>query len=362
MGGSIGSFGSKGHGKGMSANPVKISNRILVPHKAIVSPSFGELTVLTNSPWNFVSLWLKRNNQKKAIIYWEQARHFYDASTGLPTQSAPLLLYYSYMNMAKALLSAKSFAFDPFHGVTNPNRNTPRTKIDFSGEVIKIQTNGIIPSLSKYLGESETSNTHTLKDLLYNLPYIHRTFCITYKSQSPSYIPIKNCCYVKSSDDGKAYFRAKLTDKGVSKKSVIKKLPNTFTEFVDGDDSYIQSIDCCNWEKKKKRNIDNVSQLNQRLRKDLHYINGIEPLWYIKINPPGGKRINRYGPTITLAAMHRLSEICRYNPVELASYLSGQKNWLLSEFIEMSPIQYIDEIASEITGCNFAMPNVRPAN
>jgi hypothetical protein len=45
--------------------------------------------------------------------------------------------------------------------------------------------------------------------------------------------------------------------------------------------------------------------------------------------------------------------------MELASHLSGQKNWLLSEFIQMSPVQFIDEMASEITGYQFLMPNVR---
>jgi len=57
--------------------------------------------------------------------------------------------------------------------------------------------------------------------------------------------------------------------------------------------------------------------------------------------------------------MHRLSEICRYQPLFLDSLLSGQKNWLLSEFIEMSPAQFIDEIASEMTGYQFLIPNVR---
>ena len=59
--------------------------------------------------------------------------------------------------------------------------------------------------------------------------------------------------------------------------------------------------------------------------------------------------------------MHRLSEICRYQPLQLKSLLEGQKNWLLSEFIQMSPIQFIDEIASEMTGYQFLVPNVRPA-
>lgn len=48
--------------------------------------------------------------------------------------------------------------------------------------------------------------------------------------------------------------------------------------------------------------------------------------------------------------MLRLSGICRYRPLELAAFLAGQNNWLISEFVFMAPEQYLDGIASELTG------------
>ena len=59
--------------------------------------------------------------------------------------------------------------------------------------------------------------------------------------------------------------------------------------------------------------------------------------------------------------MHRLSELCRYQPIKLSKFLAGKKNWLLTEFIEMAPGQFLDAIASEMTGYQFLAPNVRPA-
>lgn len=59
--------------------------------------------------------------------------------------------------------------------------------------------------------------------------------------------------------------------------------------------------------------------------------------------------------------MHRLSEICRYRPLQLEKFLAGQRNWLLSEFVTMAPDQFIDGIAAELTGHQFMPPNVRPA-
>jgi len=97
--------------------------------------------------------------------------------------------------------------------------------------------------------------------------------------------------------------------------------------------------------------------LNARLRRSLHYINGAQTLWYLKLRR--ARAIDRQSITLTLAAMHRLSEICRYRPSELESFLNGQKNWLLSEFVATSPPQFLDEVACEMTGQQVMIPNVR---
>src|SRR5205823_1779066 len=107
--------------------------------------------------------------------------------------------------------------------------------------------------------------------------------------------------------------------------------------------------------------ITSLDRLNCQLRKDLQYIAGAQTLWYLKGIVSGPPRLNRSPLTLTLAAMHRLSEICRYRPLELAAFLGGQRNWLLSEFVLMAPEQFLDGIASELTGHQFLLPNVRPA-
>jgi hypothetical protein len=102
-----------------------------------------------------------------------------------------------------------------------------------------------------------------------------------------------------------------------------------------------------------------VRELNPRQREDLVYIAGTQTLWYLKGRVPGGRRLDRSPLTLTLAAMHRLSEICRYRPLELAAFLAGPYNWLISEFVLMAPEQFLDGIASELTGHQFLLPSVR---
>ena len=61
-----------------------------------------------------------------------------------------------------------------------------------------------------------------------------------------------------------------------------------------------------------------------------------------------------------MAAMHRLSELSRYDPEGLMTYLEGKENWLLTEFIELGPLQFIDELVCEMTSLEFGSPGIRP--
>ena len=54
--------------------------------------------------------------------------------------------------------------------------------------------------------------------------------------------------------------------------------------------------------------------------------------------------------------MHKLSELARYSPQSLAKHFDGRYNWLLSEFIAIAPLQFLDEISCEMTGYEFMPP------
>jgi hypothetical protein len=144
----------------------------------------------------------------------------------------------------------------------------------------------------------------------------------------------------------------------------VKRLLPTFIVAPNVGPRAIRSKATMHWRKPGRPTTTNIQQLinfNRTLREELNFINGAQTLWYLKTSVAGPSRLKRQLPTLILAAMHRLSEICRYQPLQLEKLLAGQKNWLLSEFIQMSATQFIDEIASEITGYQFLVPNVRSA-
>jgi hypothetical protein len=164
--------------------------------------------VLTNGPWGFVALWLKRERKNDALFFWNQAQEFHTASEGMSLESAPLLHYYCFMNATKALLVAKGLPFDPHHGVKANNLRTPRAKKSLSNEGIRIGNRGILPAFSSYLGELEPDRTHTMQEVLFNLPYVHRTYCLTYTNQQDLFIPLLNGEFVVDQATMQAYFRA----------------------------------------------------------------------------------------------------------------------------------------------------------
>lgn len=115
------------------------------------------------------------------------------------------------------------------------------------------------------------------------------------------------------------------------------------------------------WNAKKKENENNINNLkryHRKIRKDIFYIYGSERLWYLK-KTDADENINRSSLTITYAIMHRLSELARYSPILLNRHFESKHNWLLSEFINSSLVQFIDEISAEITGKEFMLPGIR---
>lgn len=324
-------------------------------HKGTVSPDFKHKVILTNSPWRFVSLYLKRNKSEQALFYWKQSERFYDATKGLPPEASPLLLYYSFMNAAKSLLEFKRIQFNPYHGVTAHDTPASTRKRRLANTGVKIKSKGIAPSLSKYFQEKEISNTHNLKDIFYNLVHIHRTFTITYKSSPDLFLPLKNPNFKLDTNKRTILFLAEKSPPALSS-NLYTKLPDKF-EIHNGQKIEYDTAVSAMVDSLTNSELSNFSDNYIKLREHVRFISGNYSLWYLKLKGP--KYIQRHDATLILIAMHRLSDLVRYSPNGIISLMSGEANWLLSEFLDMSSNQFLDIIASEITGCQFMTPNVR---
>jgi hypothetical protein len=332
----------------------------LLIKKAYNTPNFIKKSILTENCWRFVDIHLKLGGHEKARKYWEQACEFYFASKQLKEISSPLTTYYCFLNAVKAFLLSKNKHFEQAHGVRGDSSEEGRT---IESEKIIICRNGILPSYCEYLGETigDQEYTFSLKDALYNIPYIHRAFCLSYKGTSELFIPIINPRFIYNRKEKRVWFEAELEMK-YSNQRTLEKIDD-----FEIDNFYKRK----NYLLKSKRNLDNINtssltnknnskfeEFYRDIRKCLEYIHGPRDLWYIK-RCNVKKAIDRTSMTLTFAAMHKLSELARYNPDRLEKYLSKNSHWLLSEFINNSRDQFIDQISSEITGCDIRLPGIK---
>lgn len=344
----------------MTKRALKYPQKQVLLKKASSHPDFTAATILVSDPWQYVDLWLRRQKQPDARFYWEQAKQFYDAAKMLPPTASPLPAYYCLLNATKALLEAKGQPYARHHGVTGWKATAQR---GLRAERVQFKGAGVLPSLIDYLGESKAPKVVTLHDLLYNLPFVHRAFTVTYTSVPELFIPVCNPRFVVNDVDNKVWFEATV-ESSVASGHTTQKLPPGYERDHGVEHEYVvRRKKRFRWTftaAAKQANVAALCQYHHGVRKSVFYIHGASRLWYLKRKADGVQDyVDHTGLVLTFAAMHRLSELARYEPLTLAKHFEAQHNWLLTEFIEIATSQFIDEIAAELTGRDFMVPSIR---
>ena len=349
--------------KKMSIENILFKSKQLKIHKGSISPGFNNKTVIVQDHWDYVEMWLKKEKIVTALEYWNQAERFFRTCNQKDSFSAPLLLYYCFLNATKALLVVKKVPFKDNHGASGAlmpgDTNLKNERIKFLGS-------GILTSLCNYFEEPCSGESYSMKDLLYNLPFVHRSFNLTFPSGYPEiYIPVTDVIFRKIKGNNEAWVSAKICN--ISNKSISnlsRKLENIGYEIyeqIDISTVRIRKKKRFRWIKRGKdavNNNDTLSEYHKKVRKDFHYIHGSSTLWYLK-NSKSQFSVQREPATIIFAVMHRLSELSRYEPKVISRHLELKQNWLITEFIQGATNEFIDRIASEITGQTIMAPAVR---
>lgn len=368
----------KGQIKVKKSRPsIKIKTMDITLRKAQVDPGFASKTVLTDSTWHYVELYLKRNKDKKdkeALNYWHQARNFFNATENLDLLSKPLTTYYCFLNATKALLTYKGIGFDNKHGVSG-GRAKSKSQVNILHENVSIHPKGVLSGLCNYLNEpirtirqagvkNPLPETYTLKDILYNLEYIHRAYNLTYTNQPELFIPIEEPRFVHDKSRNKGWLEVKLESMSSTQQELKKITGFSVDRYYDNVDYYTLRLNK-NFYWNAPRNSPDLKSLEEfkkyykNHRNRFRYIFSANKLWYIKRKNLQNGLIDRGTLPLTFAAMHRLSEMSRYDPNTLEQHLEKTYGWLLSEFITKSIYQFVDMVSSEITGDDFRVTGFR---
>ncbi len=339
----------------MAAHKLHIAGKVVRLHGSLVDPDFRTQRVLCSDPWDFVSLWLKREHKKDALFYWEQSKHFFDASKALPELASPLTTYYCFLNAAKALLSAKSQIFPEYHGVGGRAKSGHKS---LANEIVDFQGTGVLPALCTYLQEpTNAGKFFTLQDIFWQMPFIHRAYCLSYRSATELFIPLTENYFMRRDGSREAWFQAEIDRRYVNAHTERMIQPG-FEIFQENGKNFIRRKRRFRW---SGRDIENsiaaFIKYHKTIRLRVIPIYSSENRWYLKKSVAGHDKIVNSQLVLIYAAMHRLSELSRYDPIAFSGHFNVNHNWLLSEFIKASPGQFIYGIASEITGLEFIHPD-----
>ncbi|GIP33498.1 YaaC family protein [Paenibacillus sp. J2TS4] len=228
------------------AKPIFLKRKLLTIRSSAVSPNFQGKTVLASEPWTFVESWLRNNSTVEASFYWEQAKNFYLSSKSLPTTAAPLPLYYCFLNAAKTLLIVKKQVFSTKHGVSGNYSGKRAARPNTEDEKVNFKTRGILAALGSLIDDHITPGEYqyNLDQLFYNIPYIHRAYCLSYDTETRTvpelFIPIKDPHFVNKPGSTQSWFVAEIEpDPRYANGHTINKLPPDFERLTNISDRYV---------------------------------------------------------------------------------------------------------------------------
>jgi hypothetical protein len=165
--------------------------------------------------------------------------------------------------------------------------------------------------------------------------------------------------FVRKDNSTEAWFIAELDGRYFSSQT-LKILPSKY-EIDDGVQGkhIIRAKKRFKWLTRggnKEVNIQKLTDYHCRIRKDIVPIFAPTNTWYIRKELKSVENLEKSQLPLIFAAMHKLSELSRYNPMILAKHLENQHNWILTEFLKVAPAQFINNVACEITGKEFVRP------
>ncbi len=101
---------------------------------------------------------------------------------------------------------------------------------------------GVLSSLCNYFDEPTNNEEYSLYEMMYNMPFIHRAFDLTFKSPPELFIPIENPRFVKKTNSTEAWFCAEITDEKYRSQHILNKLPSTFEKDIGVTDKLLTHL------------------------------------------------------------------------------------------------------------------------
>lgn len=297
---------------------------------------------------------LNKGEQKYLLDLLEQAKYFYETATQAPIKSQPLLYYYGFMNLAKITINLYSYTgvtSKYIHGISENISSTSKlTNADV--KLWRSTSAGISNSenLIKVLGDKPVAYvrdgsgfSHTVKviDLLGHCVGIHRAYSEIYNKKECFYRLIDERLY---SQNKHLYYDAII--EGCDAIAASQLQARGYNVMQKGDGKYHLSAET-SVKTTSNPTIKEKYNLSKKIRDIGLWCNMTEGEYRLYIST---KTWDLSSASTIYHAMFYFGSITRYHPDLFDDILTAKDLWLVSEFLNTQPIQFVIYLVSSING------------
>lgn len=325
----------------------------------------GEQQILTSDPWSFLSshLQLSLNNTRgnnrtkieRAIYYSGLAEDFYRAAEVSPLPAKGALLYYGMLDLVKCYLSLNDVPLEStheHHGLVLPigKEQTIEVKGKMRGAV------NIFFEFTRLLGKP-ISEAHEIRfeQAMSHVPEVHSIYTSLGHLAKRKLMPVDIEFQVNDSRD-KMFTEIIYQKEQEAKVEVDKFFKGERKKYLK--DGYPRDNKVVYRAKRRKSyNQDNIHRIYNNILSEYKKLDVVPILtkqgyrYYVDLRPGELPQLS-----YSLLAMFYLGSAARYRPLEVKSLLEGELRPLVSEFVSLSPKQFLYQMVSLTTNKECVIP------
>lgn len=325
----------------------------------------GEQQILTSDLWAFLSSHLQtsltntrganRKRIERAIYFASLAEDFYRAAQGVALPAQGTLYYYGMLDLVKCFLSLRGAALETtyeHHGLVLPigKQQTieakPKTRDAFN----------VFANFCEALGKEIKAPLEIgFKEALSHVPEVHGIYVSLGHVAKRKLLPVKIEFQVNAAKD-------RLFTEVVFDKEQEAKVDTT--RFLKGErQSYFkegypreQKI-VYRASRRKSFTKENLDRIYKNILSEYRALDVVPILtaqgyrYYVDLKPGQVPQL-----AYSLLAMFYLGSAARYRPLEIRSLLSGPLRPLVSEFVSLTPRQFLYQLVSITTQRECVIP------
>jgi len=328
--------------------------------------------VVTSDPWRCLAVHIRRtvkntSHRNQAAAFLEQAEDLYQAAGTARVGSKPLLYYYSFLNLAKTFLVVKKGKDlrRCMHGLKEPKDNIRKYMTITSQAVVAnaSKPRGRLQLYREFIAECgfpapAKPKPMRLVDLLDQAVSIHRITSHTL-GHTRQFFPVDDIAFMCDPAKKKAWvaLRVRRDDLAVSSAAArdVRKNTTCFKE-VESPERQFRLYESKSQRAYSRSPRDVLRSLVSDTWKDIwsELRPGGYQFWISAI--PRKKRLPQLGSGYQ--AMFYFGSVARYRPDDLRKLLESKHGWMVQEFINNQPIQFLYFLGSGLMDAEMVIPEL----